>query len=37
MDNFSYFLLKPHVETPHLNCLVETVQVGGNNACFNAE
>ena len=36
MDNF-YFLLKPHVVTPHLNCLVETVQVGGNNPSFYAE
>ena len=28
-DNFSYFKLKPYVVTPHLNCLIETVQMRG--------
>ena len=36
-DNFSYFSSKPYVVTPHLNCLVETVQMRGLNICFNAE
>ena len=27
MINFSYFLLKPYVVTPHLNRLNETVQM----------
>ena len=34
---FSYFLLKPYVVTPHLNRLVETVQMRGHNICFYAE
>ena len=35
--NFSYFSLKPYVVTPHLNRLIETVQMRGHNICFNAE
>ena len=34
---FSYFSLKPYVVTPHLNRLVETVQMRGHNICFYAE
>ena len=30
-DNFSYYSVKPYVVTPHLNCLVETVQMRGHN------
>ena len=30
-DNFSYFSLKPYVVTPHLNRLVETVQMRRHN------
>ena len=33
-DNFSYSSWKPYVETPHLNRLVETVQMRGHNICF---
>ena len=33
---FFYFLLKPYVVTPHLNCLIETVQMSGHNLCFYA-
>ena len=29
--NFSYFSMKPYVVTPHLNHLVETVQIRGHN------
>ena len=36
-DTFSYFSLKLYVVTPHLNCLVETVQMRGHNICFCAE
>ena len=36
-DNFSYFSSKPYVVTPHLNRLMETVQMRGHNICFNAE
>ena len=36
-DNFSYFSLEPYVVTPHLNCLVQTVQVRGNNICYYTE
>ena len=36
-DNFSYFSLKLYVVTPHLNRLVETVQIRGHNICFNEE
>ena len=34
---FSYFSSKPYVVTPHLTCLVETVQMRGHNICFYAE
>ena len=34
---FFYFVSKPHVVTPHLNRLIETVQMRGHNICFNAE
>ena len=34
-DIFSYFSMKPYVVTPHLNCLVKTVQMRGHNICFN--
>ena len=34
---FSYFSSKPYVVTPHLNRLVETVQMRGHNICFYAE
>ena len=30
-DNFSYFSLKPYVVTPHLNHLIEMVQMRGHN------
>ena len=30
-DNFSNFSSKPYVVTPHLNNLVETVQMRGHN------
>ena len=30
-DNFSYFLSKPYVVTPHLNRLIEMVQMRGHN------
>ena len=36
-DNFSYFLWKLYVVTPHLNRLIETVQMRGHNICFYAE
>ena len=36
-DNFSYFSSKPYVVTPHLNRLIETVQMRGHNICFYAE
>ena len=36
-DNFSYFSVKPYVLTPHLNCLIEMVQMRGYNICFYAE
>ena len=36
-DDFSYFSLKSYVVTPHLNCLVKTVQMMGHNICFYAE
>ena len=36
-EQFSYFSLKPYVVTPHLNRLVETVQIRGHNICFCAE
>ena len=34
---FSYFSLKPYVVTPHLNRLVETVQMRGHNISFCAK
>ena len=30
-DNFSYFSSKPYVVTPHLNRLIETVQIRGHD------
>ena len=36
-NHFSYFSSKPYVLTPHLNRLVETVQMRGQNICFYAE
>ena len=36
-DNFSYFSSKPYVVTPHLNRLIESVQMRGHNLCFYAE
>ena len=36
-DIFSYFSFKPYVVTPHLNCLVETVQMRGHNIWLYAE
>ena len=36
-DNFLYLSLKPYVVTPHLNRLVETVQMRGHNVYFYAE
>ena len=35
-DIFSYFSFKPYVVTPHLNGLIETVQMRGHNICFYA-
>ena len=34
---FSYFSLEPYVVTPHLNRLIETVQMRGHNICFYVE
>ena len=34
---FSSFFSKLYVVTPHLNCLVETVQMRDHNICFYAE
>ena len=34
---FFYMSLKPYVVTPHLNSLVETAQIRGQNICFYAE
>ena len=34
---FFYFSLKPYDVTPHLNRLIETVQMRGHNICFYAE
>ena len=31
---FLFFSLKPYVVTPHLNHLIETVQMSGHNICF---
>ena len=36
-DNISYFSWKPYVVTPHLNRLVETVQMRGHNISFYSE
>ena len=36
-ENVSYFSSKPYVVTPHLNRLIETVQMRGHNICFYAE
>ena len=38
-DNFSYFSSKPYVVTPHLNRLVEMVQMWGHKkiTCFLGE
>ena len=36
-DNFSYFSLKPYVVTPHLNRLIETVQMRDHSICFYAK
>ena len=36
-DNFSFFSLKPYVVTPHLNHLIEMVQMRGHNVCFYIE
>ena len=36
-DNFSNFSSKLYVVTPHLNRLIETVQLKGHNICFYAE
>ena len=33
----SYFSSNQYVVPPHLNCLVETVQMRGHNICFYAE
>ena len=33
-DIFCQFWLKTYVSTPYLNCLDETVQMGGHNICF---
>ena len=33
-DNFSYFSPKPHVVTPHLNHLLEKVQMRGSQYVF---
>ena len=33
-DNISYFSWKPYVVAPHLNRLVETVQMRGHNISF---
>ena len=36
-DIFSNFSSKPYVVTPHLNRLVETVQMRGHNIGFQAD
>ena len=36
-DNLSYFSSKPYAVTPHLNRLVEAVQMRGHNIWFYAE
>ena len=37
MKIFCYFLSKAYVVTPHLNRLIEMVQMRGHNISFNAE
>ena len=32
-----FLLSKPYVVTPHLNCLVNTVQMRGHSICFYTE
>ena len=34
---FSYFSSKPYIVTPHLNCLIQTVQMRGHNICVQPE
>ena len=36
-NNISYFSFKLYVVNPHLNWLVETVQMRGHNICFYTE
>ena len=36
-NNFSYSSMKPYVVSPHLNRLVETVQMRAHNVCFLPE
>ena len=36
-DYISYFSWNPYIMTPHLNRLIETVQMRGHNICFYAE
>ena len=33
-DNFYQFYIKQYIVTPHLNRLVETIQMRGHNICF---
>ena len=35
--NFCKFYVKTYVVTPHLKCLIETVQIRGNNVWFHLE
>ena len=34
---FLFFSLKPYVVTPHLNHLIEMLQMGVHNICFYAD
>ena len=36
-DNFCSFCIKTYVVTPHLNCLIEMVQLRGHNIRFQSE
>ena len=36
-DNFSYFSSKPYFVTPHLNRIIQAVQMRVNSICFYAE
>ena len=36
-DAVSYFSFKPYVVIPHLNRLIEPVQISGHNLCFYVE